>query len=94
MKYIKFKGKTKAEMIEALNKNEVAENATDEGDEGFTEKSVKELRELCCKAGLSRLETKMNSSEGWRCIRIILKGEAQFDGMIEEGKLEHDHQKR
>ena len=42
---------TKAQLIEALNKNEVAEEATDNV-------TVKELRELCCKAGLSRLGSK------------------------------------
>ena len=53
---IKFKGKTKAEMIEALNKNEVTDDATEK--DVTTEKTVKELRELCCKAGLSRLGSK------------------------------------
>ena len=53
---IKFKGKTKAQLMEALKVNDVAGDATEKNnDKG---KSVKELRDLCAKVGMSRLGTK------------------------------------
>ena len=54
---IKFKGKTKAQLMEALKVNDVAGDATEKNnDKG---KSVKELRDLCAKVGMSRLGTKL-----------------------------------
>ena len=53
---IKFKGKTKAQLKDALKVDDVAKEATE--NDGFEKKSVKELRDLCVKEGLSRVGSK------------------------------------
>ena len=53
---IRFKGKTKAQLQDALKDNDVAEEATENN--VFEKKSVKDLRDLCLKEGLSHVGTK------------------------------------
>ena len=53
---IRYKGKTKAQLKDALKVDDVAKEATE--NDGFENKSVKELRDLCVKEGLSRVGPK------------------------------------
>ena len=52
-----FKGKTKAQLVTLINKNKAEEDDTIE-DKNYSELSIKDLREICTKSGLSRFGTK------------------------------------
>ena len=56
-KGLKFKGKTKAQLVTLINNNKAEEVDTIE-DKNYSELSIKELREICTKSGLSRFGTK------------------------------------
>ena len=53
---IKFKGKTKSQLVDALKANDGAHEVTE--DNCLEKKSVRELRDICAKEGLSCLGTK------------------------------------
>ena len=53
---IKFKGKTEAQLLDALKANDGAHEVTEAN--CLEKKSVRELRDICAKEGLSRLGTK------------------------------------
>ena len=56
VKGIKFKGKTKAQLLDALKANDDAQEVSEEN--GLEKKSIRELRDLCANDGLSRVGTK------------------------------------
>ena len=51
---LKFKGKTKAQLVTLINKNK----AEEEEDKNYSELPIKDLKEMCTKSGLSRFGTK------------------------------------
>ena len=72
-KNLKYKGKTKSQLKEILeDKSNETEN---EVEVDLQKKSVKELKDMCDRKGLSKVANKHELPSGWSLLRTVQKKE-------------------
>ena len=75
-KDLKYKGKTKSQLKEILeDKSDETEN---EVEVDLQKKSVKELKDMCDRKGLSKVGNKAELASGWSLLMTVQKKELEL----------------